>query len=99
MRRVLFAYVLLAVTAACALASQSGPVSVETIVDVDSITVGERFRVRYDFTYPDSLRMVPVGEIELEKSRLSVDTARARLVSALADCVTAANDLILTYAY
>lgn len=76
MRRTPCAYALLAVvaTAAYAMASVAGNpdglVSVETSVAVDSVTVGQRFTVRYDFSYPDSLRMVPVGEIDLEKSRV-----------------------------
>jgi hypothetical protein len=70
------AYAALALTAmaACAFAATTddvdGLVSVETSVVVDSVTIGERFAVRYDFTYPDTLRMVPVGEVEIEKSRV-----------------------------
>ena len=36
-------------------------------------------------------------QVELEQARLSLDTARMRLFAAVADCIAATNDLILTY--
>ena len=49
-------------------------VRVESRARADSVTVGQRFLVTHEFTYPDSLRMLPEGELELDKTRvLSLD--------------------------
>jgi hypothetical protein len=47
-----------------------GLVSIDTRVDRDSITVGERFVVTYEFSFPDTLDMVSRGAPELEKTRV-----------------------------
>jgi hypothetical protein len=37
---------------------------------VDSVTVGERFRVTHEFAFPDTLHMLPPGDMEMGKSRV-----------------------------
>jgi hypothetical protein len=69
--RRLLTLLLLTVLAA---AASADVVSVETTVGADSVTVGERFTVVYDVTYPDSLRMMPPPSLETEGVRvLSVE--------------------------
>jgi hypothetical protein len=49
-------------------------VHVESQARADSVTVGQRFLVTHEFTYPDSLRMLPEGTLDLDKTRvLSLD--------------------------
>jgi len=51
-----------------------GLIRVETTAPTDSITVGQRFRVVHEFSFPDSLSMIPVAEINTGKCRLlSID--------------------------
>jgi len=53
-------------------------VHVESNARADSVTVGQRFLVTHEFTYPDSLRMLPEGALELDKTRvLSLDWSQS----------------------
>ncbi len=47
-----------------------GLVTTRTTVTADSVTVGERFLVTYELTYPDTLQMVPAGELKIDKARV-----------------------------
>ena len=43
---------------------------IETVVAIDSVTVGQRFRVRYTATYPESLALVKPETFDTGRSRI-----------------------------
>jgi hypothetical protein len=60
----------LVVAGSSASTPDSGAVRLQTDVAQDSVTVGERLRVRYTASYPDSLTLLPPGEIDVGHSRI-----------------------------
>ena len=51
-------------------ATESPDIAVKTRVSADSVTVGERLRVSYEISFPDSMRLVPPQAFETGTCRL-----------------------------
>jgi hypothetical protein len=65
-----FAFLLGAVVVSAAVAAADTAIQLQTNVAQDSVTVGERLHIRYTLVYPDSLTLLPPGEIDTGDSRI-----------------------------